>query len=87
MALLLNQNQPNPFDGQTLIPFTLGQQTNVQLEVFDLVGNRVMTLVNGPQMAGNHNVSFDSGSLSAGMYMYVLTTGQGRQTKRMVVSK
>jgi trimeric autotransporter adhesin len=83
----LGQNQPNPFDGQTLIPYSLGQQTNVQMEVFDLVGNRVMTLVNGPQMAGNHNVSFDSGSLSAGMYMYVLTTGQGRQTKRMVVSK
>ncbi len=83
----LGQNQPNPFDGQTLIPYSLGQQTNVQLEVFDLVGNRVMTLVNGPQMAGNHNVSFDSGSLSAGMYMYVLTTGQGRQTKRMVVSR
>jgi len=83
----LGQNQPNPFDGQTLIPYSLGEQTHVSLEVFDIVGNRVMTLVNGSQAAGNHNVSFDSDQLAGGMYLYVLTTPQGRQTKRMVVSK
>lgn len=83
----LGQNQPNPFDGQTLIPYSLGEQTHVNLEVFDIVGNRVMTLVNGMQAAGNHNVSFNSDQLADGMYLYVLTTPKGRQTKRMVVSK
>lgn len=83
----LGQNQPNPFDGQTLIPYSLGEQTHVSLEVFDIVGNRVMTLFSGSQAAGNHNVSFDSDRLAGGMYLYVLTTPQGRQTKRMVVSK
>jgi hypothetical protein len=83
----LGQNVPNPFDGQTIIPYSLGSSTNVSLEVFDMVGNRVMSLTNGTQAAGNHQVTFDSGKLAGGMYMYVLSTPQGRITKRMVVAK
>jgi hypothetical protein len=83
----LGQNVPNPFDGQTIIPYSLGSSTNVSLEVFDMVGNRVMSLTNGTQAAGNHQVTFDSGKLAGGIYMYVLSTPQGRITKRMVVAK
>ena len=83
----LGQNMPNPFDGQTVIPYSLGASTMVHLEVFDMVGNRVMSLANGTQAAGSYTIRFDSSKLAGGMYMYVLSTDQGRITKRMVVAK
>jgi hypothetical protein len=83
----LGQNMPNPFDGQTIIPYSLGASTMVNLEVFDMVGNRVMSLANGTQAAGSYTIRFDSSKLAGGMYMYVLSTDQGRITKRMVVAK
>jgi hypothetical protein len=82
----LGQNVPNPFNDQTLIPYSIGKSTNVQLEVYDMIGNRVMQLVSQSQAAGTYQVSFNRDVLSGGMYMYVLSTDQGRQTKRMILT-
>ncbi len=82
----LGQNVPNPFNDQTLIPYSLGESTNVQLEVYDMIGNRVMQLVSQNQSAGKYQVSFNRDALAGGMYMYVLSTDQGRQTKRMILT-
>ncbi|MFT5053475.1 MAG: hypothetical protein ACI97X_000488, partial [Oceanospirillaceae bacterium] len=82
----LGQNVPNPFNDQTLIPYSIGKSTNVQLEVYDMIGNRVMQLVSQSQAAGKYQVSFNRDVLAGGMYMYVLTTQQGRQTKRMILT-
>lgn len=87
----LLQNYPNPFNPSTTIsysiPETPGQDENVSLIVYDLLGKQVMTLVNEKQSAGNYSVSFISGNLSSGMYLYELRAGDRKQTRRMLLLK
>jgi len=83
----LNQNYPNPFNPTTNIKFALPQSSIVKLEVFNVLGQRVATLVNGEMNAGYHTVMFDASNLASGVYVYRINTGEHMQVKRMMLIK
>ena len=85
-AFTLRQNHPNPFNATTEISFDLKRTANVTLEVFDLNGRKISTLLNGKQKAGTHWVRFDGNRLASGVYFYRLKTEGGiAQTKKMIL--
>jgi len=84
----LEQNFPNPFNPSTIINFELNRAANVSLEVYNVVGQKVATLLNDEtRSAGRHTISFDGSSLSSGIYIYRLVTPQESLTKRMTLIK
>jgi photosystem II stability/assembly factor-like uncharacterized protein len=93
----LGQNQPNPFTTGTLIHYALPIAGQVDLEVFDLRGNRVATLVNGAQGPGAYRVPFGAGAVDArgqrlgrvppGIYFYRLRAGGFSATRKMVLMR
>lgn len=83
----LDQNYPNPFNPTTSIQFNLVATQNVNLSVYDVLGRRVATLVNGPMAAGRHNVTFEATGLPSGMYLYRLSTPNGSISQKMILMK
>ena len=83
----LMQNYPNPFNPATNVEFTLPASSNVQLRVYNMLGQEVATLVNGTLTAGTHTVRFDGSRLSTGVYVYRLTAGSFVSTMKMVLLK
>jgi len=83
----LNQNYPNPFNPTTTITYSLPQSGIVTLNVYDITGRFITTLVNGTKRAGMHSVEFDASTLSSGMYVYTLETDGYRQTRQMMLVK
>ena len=86
----LGANYPNPFNPATVIPYELAASAQVRLEVFNLLGQRVATLVDGYQAAGAHTAMWTatdaaSRAVSAGVYLYRLTVDSQQQTGRMVL--
>lgn len=82
---VLDQNAPNPFRHSTTISYSLAREGNVQLCVYNTLGQVVATLVDGRVGAGKHEVSFDAGGLPTGVYYYRLTTEDGVMSKEMMV--
>ena len=87
---LLGQNYPNPFNPSTIIPYQLPASTHVRLEVFNLLGQRVATLVDEVQSAGFHTARWDATdaagrAVAAGVYLYRLRGEGASSTRRMVV--
>lgn len=80
--ITLSQNYPNPFNPTTTISYTLNESMRVNLEVFDMLGRKVATLVDGNQSAGQQQVSFDATNFASGVYLYRLTTANGTQLIR-----
>jgi endonuclease I len=85
--VMLDQNYPNPFNPTTSIRFQLPVNDVVRLEVYDMLGKRVAVLADGAMTAGMHEVRFDAGSLSSGMYVYRLQTGNAVLTRKMTLLK
>jgi hypothetical protein len=83
----LSQNYPNPFNPTTTIRFGISETSNVRLDVFNILGQRVATLVNEPKTAGWHSIPFDASALPTGIYMYQITTNSSRQVKKMTLIK
>jgi hypothetical protein len=89
----LEQNYPNPFNPTTVIAYQLPTSSDVRLEVFDMLGRSVSTLVRATQSAGTYRVPFDaqSAALASGMYFYRLdarsASGNFTQTGKMILSK
>ena len=88
----LNGNYPNPFNPTTTISFALPEASNVTLEVFDLMGRRVATLISGEVAAGMHEKIWDAHSdagamVASGVYLYRLRAGAFVQVRRMVLMK
>jgi len=81
----LDANFPNPFGQATTIPYTIRAPALVVLEVFDLLGRKVSTLVQGWQGAGTHAVTFDAEGLPEGLYVYRLSAGRWQHQKKMVL--
>ncbi|QQS38349.1 MAG: T9SS type A sorting domain-containing protein [Ignavibacteriales bacterium] len=71
----LEQNYPNPFNPSTSIQYTVGNRQYVSLKVFDVLGNKIATLVNEEKPAGIYEVTFNADEFSSGMYFYTLQTG------------
>ncbi|MEN8226702.1 MAG: T9SS type A sorting domain-containing protein [Bacteroidota bacterium] len=82
-AFELEQNFPNPFHNETVIGFRLGESTDIELIVYNLMGQKVATLVDEVKMAGNHTVKFDASGLASGVYMYHLVAGDFVLTRKM----
>ena len=83
----LDQNYPNPFNPSTEIQYSLGSSAPVTLKIFNVLGEEVATLVNGPQNAGMHKVTFDASRLPSGVYMYQLRAGANSATRKMMLVK
>ncbi len=86
----LGPNYPNPFNPSTILPYRLPTRARVRLDVFNLLGQRLSTLVDEVKPAGSHTAAWDgrdgSGrALSAGVYLYRLTAGEVRRTRSMVL--
>ncbi|MEX0609607.1 MAG: T9SS type A sorting domain-containing protein [Balneolaceae bacterium] len=88
IAFSLSQNYPNPFNPSTVISYQLAVNSHVKLEVFNMLGQKVATLMDGRQAAGQQSVNFDASALSSGVYIYRLSTTNGLQlTKKMLLVK
>lgn len=83
----LSQNYPNPFNPSTSIRFALPESGTVQLSVFNLLGQKVATLVNEVKPAGYHTVQFDASKLSSGVYLYRIETAGISVIKQMLLIK
>ncbi|MCY4232783.1 MAG: T9SS type A sorting domain-containing protein [Bacteroidetes bacterium] len=83
----LGSNYPNPFNPATTIEFGLTQQADAQLHVYDLLGRRVATLIDGVLQAANYTVTFDASHLASGVYIYRLQTPEVAITKQMTLLK
>ena len=86
----LGPNYPNPFNPSTIIPYQLPTATHVRLEVFNLLGQRIATLVDEARPAGFHTATWHATdragrAVAAGVYIYRMTVGEERQTGRMVL--
>ena len=84
---LLKQNYPNPFNPVTKIEYTLSANSKVSLIIYNLLGQEVAQLINGPQSAGTHIVFWDASKVSSGIYFYRLQAGDFVRTKKMVLLK
>jgi len=83
----LYNNYPNPFNPSTNIRFDLAQSSNVQLTVYNILGQRVSTLISDNMTAGTHNIRFNASMLSSGIYIAVLKTETGQQTIKLNLIK
>ena len=91
-AFVLHANRPNPFNPETTIRFELPRENTVRLEVFDVLGQRVKTLVAGPLAAGVHEAVWDGRSeegiaVGNGVYFYRLKASSSSQMRRMLFLK
>jgi len=87
VSLGLYQNYPNPFNAQTRIYYSLPGPADVKLEVFNLMGQRVATLVEGKQSPGYHDVAWDASDVASGIYFYKLDAGGKTFIKKMALVK
>ena len=83
----LLQNYPNPFNPSTVITYQLPKASNVELKVYDVLGNEIKTLVNEEKPAGRYEVKFDASNLSSGMYLYVLKAAEFKSVRKLILIK
>ena len=88
----IHQNYPNPFNPTTRINYDLPEDASVSINVFDLMGRSIKTLVNKKISAGFNSTLWDANndygeSVSAGMYIYTIQAGDFKQTKKMLLLK
>ena len=86
----LGQNYPNPFNPSTLIPFQISAGGRVRLDVFNVLGQRVVTLVDEARPAGLHRAQWDGTdgggrSVGAGVYIYRLSAGQWQEARKLLL--
>ena len=81
----LNPSYPNPFNSETVLSYTLPTAADIRLEVFTLSGQRVAILHAGFQAAGYHTIALDASDLASGVYLYRLTTPEGRFAQKFTL--
>ena len=80
-------NYPNPFNPSTTIEFQLNANGHARLEIFDILGQQVATLLDGPMAAGTHQLEFNGDNLPSGIYFYQLHAAEQVFTRRMLLVK
>jgi len=81
------KNYPNPFSSTTTIAYELENSSFVSLEVFDLTGRKIKTLVNEFKPSGQHEISFNASDLPSGMYFYKLDNGSETKVNNMIIAR
>lgn len=81
----MEQNYPNPFNGETTIPYTLSKNSRVTLEVFNILGQKVLSLDQGFRSRGTHTVRLSTGDISSGVYFYRIRGSSISNTRRFVI--
>jgi hypothetical protein len=84
---MLFQNYPNPFNATTVIRYSLPEPADVVIDIFDILGRRVETIIDERQKAGYHHVVWNCNRRSAGIYLYRIQAGDYGQTRKMVLLK
>lgn len=84
---LLTQNYPNPFNAQTTIRYSLPEESIVTIEIYDILGRKVETLINGIQAAGSHSKIWNAKDLPSCLYYYRITTGEYSETRKCILLK
>ena len=83
----LSQNYPNPFNPTTSIQIELPEQALVTLEVYNLLGQKIATLLNKHMQAGSFDVSFNATALPSGMYLYRMQANGFSSVRKMMLLK
>jgi hypothetical protein len=83
----LSQNYPNPFNAQTTIRYSLPTQALVTIDIFDILGRKVETIVEGMKPAGNNQAIWDARWQTSGIYFYRIKAGEKVETRKMVLLK
>ena len=88
----LKQNYPNPFNPSTEISFSLEANSNIELAIFNVIGQKVRVLENGSRLAATHTIKWDGrdqlgNAMPTGLYFYTLTDGANSITKKMALMK
>jgi len=83
----LSQNYPNPFNPTTIIQYDVPIRSQAVLAVYDVLGRKVATLVDGEKLPGHYQITFDASSLSSGVYFYRLDAGTYHDTKKLLLLK
>lgn len=83
----LSQNYPNPFNPSTTIQFNVAKSVHVKLDIHDLLGTEVLTLIDSEYQPGKYNVTFDANRLTTGIYFYRVIMGDYTAVKKMAILK
>jgi len=83
----MSQNYPNPFNPTTVIDYSIPSKSKVTLKVYDVLGKEVAKLVDEEKSSGAHKLEFDASNLSSGVYFYRLSSGDYKQTRKMMLIK
>ena len=86
-SFIVSHNYPNPFNPVTTIKFDIPNDGLVQLDVFDILGRRIATLLNENKVAGSYEYNFNASTLASGVYIYKLQAGDFVSSKKMVLIK
>ena len=84
---ILYQNYPNPFSNVSHIKYQLPKKTKVEFSIYDLLGNKEITILNKEQMPGIYQIKIESSNLNAGSYIYSIKTDYGILSKKMQIQK
>lgn len=84
-SFVLKQNYPNPFNPATVLSYNLARNTKVDLNIYNVLGQKVATLVSEKRKAGYHTVEWDASRFASGVYFYILRAGEFRDVKKMVL--
>jgi hypothetical protein len=87
LSYKLHQNYPNPFNPFTTIKFSIPKSSNVEIKVYDVLGNEMVVLVDEYKESGNYSIDFNAESLASGIYYYVIKSNNFYDTKKMVLIK
>ena len=83
----LSQNYPNPFNPSTTIKYQIPEDGMVTLQIYDILGKEVKTLVNENKAAGRYEVNFDASDLATGVYLYRIKVNDFVSVKKMLLVK
>ena len=86
-SFVLEQNYPNPFNPSTIIKFSIPTDEFVNLSIYNIVGEKVASLLNGKIASGTHEINFNAINLASGTYIYKLQAGSFVSTRKMMVIK